>query len=59
MAYARIELVEVCSEEQKKRLVEQLTQTISESIAVPESRVMVCLKDSAGFLTFSTQVAHG
>jgi len=45
MPVARIDLLEVCSKEQKERLVRDVEQVISEAISVPVDRVKIVLVD--------------
>ncbi len=45
MPVARIDLLEVCSEEQKARLVRDVEQAISDAITVPVDRVKIVLID--------------
>lgn len=45
MPVARIDLLEVCSQEQKERLVRDVEQVISEAISVPVDRVKIVLVD--------------
>ena len=45
MPVARIDLLEVCSEEQKARLVRDVEQAISDAITVPVERVKIVLID--------------
>ncbi len=45
MAVARIDLLEVCSAEQKERLIKDVERAISDAIAVPEARVRIVVVD--------------
>lgn len=45
MPVARIDLLEVCSDEQKARLVRDVEQAISDAIMVPVERVKIVVID--------------
>ncbi|WP_370280567.1 tautomerase family protein [Pontibacterium sp.] len=58
MAVARIDLLEVCSQEQKERLVRDVEQVISEAISVPIDRVKIVLVDQTLLVDTSSHTAY-
>lgn len=58
MPVARIDLLEVCSEEQKERLIRDVERVISEAISVPVSRVKIVLVDQTLFVSTPAHTAY-
>ncbi|MDI3326255.1 tautomerase family protein [Pontibacterium granulatum] len=58
MPVARIDLLEVCSQEQKERLVRDVEQVISKAISVPVNRVKIVLVDQTLLVDTAPHTAY-